>query len=239
MPQTTTTVGLIGGTGWPGTRDYYVLLNQLAQQRLGGMHGLEQRVWSFNFQALLDSTAGEQGALEAAFGQAARGLQQSGAQLLALASNTGHLYLREVVQTGLPVVHIATVCAQAMAAAGVTRAGVLATQRALKGGVFDAAFKVQGIQLAAPADDVSAAVDQAIFTELEQGQAGPLTRDALTRACLGWASAGVRDVLLGCTEIRPQLLTGVAGAAGLRLWDSTLLHCTAIVDAATQTSETR
>lgn len=233
------TVGIVGGTGWPGTRDYYALLNQLAQQRLGGMHGLEQRVWSFDFQALLDRTGADQAAMEDAFAHAARGLQSAGAQLVALASNTGHLYLRGVLTLGLPVVHIATACAKAMAASGVARAGVLATQRAWRGGVFDAAFSAAGIQLVPPAAGGAADVDKAIFTELEQGRAGPITRDAISHACQHWAAAGISDVLLGCTEIRPELLADVPAAAGLRLWDSTLLHCMAIVDAALDIPEAR
>ncbi len=226
------TVGIVGGTGWPGTRDYYTLLNKLVQQRLGAMHGLEQRVWSFDFQGLLDRTGADQVALEGAFADAVEGLRAAGAQLIALASNTGHLYLREVLPVGLPVVHIATACAQAMAASGVLQAGVLSTQRALMGGVFNTAFSEAGIHLTSPVASVAADVDKAIFMELEQGFAGPLTRNAITQALQGWTTAGIKEVLLGCTEIRPELLVDMPVAANFRLWDSTHLHCMAIVDAA-------
>lgn len=229
------TVGLIGGTGWPATRDYYSLLNQLTQARLGRLHGLALRVWSFDFQALLDSGEAAPDAMHAAFGEAALGLQRAGAQVLALASNTGHLFLRDVLsplQQGPSLVHIAVACAQAMARAGVQRAGVLATRRALDGGVFDDAFGRAGIALLPPAADVAAAVDNAIFSELEHGRAGPKTTAALTAACHAWSGQGVTQVLLGCTEIRPALFAGTPAADGLILWDSTLLHCAAIVDAA-------
>lgn len=226
------TVGLIGGTGWPGTRDYYVLLNQLAQARLGGLHGLDLRVWSFDFGGLLARCGNDMSAMEAAFGAAARGLKSAGAQVLALASNTGHMYLREVHDAGLPVIHIAEACAAAMAAASVTRAGVLATRRALRGGVFDPAFAAASVQMAPPDDAVVDTVDEAIFSELEHGRIGPLAQAALAGACTAWAAGGVRDVLLGCTEIRPAVMAGVPVAAGLTFWDSTEIHCTAIIEAA-------
>ena len=31
-------IGLIGGTSWPSTIEYYRLLNQLVNERLGGFH---------------------------------------------------------------------------------------------------------------------------------------------------------------------------------------------------------
>lgn len=223
------TVGLIGGTGWPATRDYYVLLNQLTQRRLGGVHGLELRLWSFDFQALLARGEDTPGGFDAAFAEAGGRLRDAGAELLALASNTGHLFLGGLSATGLPLVHIAPACAGAMSAAGVSRAGVLATRRALAGLVFRSGFDAAGIALVPPPPALAQAVDEAIFTELEQGQPGPLIASALARACSAWRAEGLEHVLLGCTEIRPPLLAFLPEAHGLRLWDSTLLHCEAIV----------
>ncbi len=236
-------IGLIGGTGWPATRDYYDTINRLVQQRQGRLHGANLRLWSFDFQALLD-VAEQPGALDRHFASAALGLKNSGAQLLAVASNTGHLYLQAVLSAQLPVVHIAQACASELAAHGdeqhsqVKRVGILATQRACAGGVFNASFHSAHIAPCYLDEPLAALLDEAIFSELETGTAGPKTRLALMGAAAFFIRQDITDILLGCTELRPgvlppELTANMAGGPPpLRFWDSTGIHCAAIVDAA-------
>ena len=230
-------IGLIGGTGWPATRDYYELINRLVQERLGDLRSADLRLWSFDFQSLLDQ-ADLPGALDERFASAAMALKNSGAQLLALASNTGHLYLAGVHQANLPVVHIAKACADTLSDHSVKKVGVLATRRACAGGVFTEHFQSAGIT-ACYLDAASAQrLDEAIFGELEHGKSGPLTRQALMQAAGFFSQQGIAELLLGCTELRlntvpPELRTSSASAQpALRFWDSTDIHCKATVDAA-------
>lgn len=230
-------IGLIGGTGWPATRDYYDTINRLVQQRRGRLHGADLRLWSFDFQALLD-VADQPGALDRHFANAALGLKNSGAQLLAVASNTGHLYLRGVLSAQLPVVHIAEACAIELANSQVKRVGILATQRACAGGVFNASFHSAHIAPCYLDEPLAALLDEAIFSELETGTAGPKTRQALLGAAAFFTRQGITDILLGCTELRPGVLppewveNSAGGQPPVRFWDSTAIHCAAVVDAA-------
>ena len=43
------TLGLIGGMSWESTERYYRLLNEMARDRLGGLHSAELLLWSFDF----------------------------------------------------------------------------------------------------------------------------------------------------------------------------------------------
>jgi aspartate racemase len=230
-------VGLIGGTGWPATRDYYELINRLTQERLGRLHSAELRLWSFDFQSLMD-VADQPNALERHFAGAAIALKNAGAQLLAVASNTGHLYLSGVHQVDLPIVHIAQACANTLAAHQVRRVGILATRRACAGNVFSSHFQLEGITIDYLNEAVAELLDQAIFSELEQGKPGPMTRQALLQAVKYLSQQGITHILLGCTELRPSLLpphlleNGSDSQLHLRFWDSTDIHCKAIVDAA-------
>ena len=121
-------IGLIGGTGWPATRDYYELINRITQERLGGLHGADLRLWSFDFQKLMDVVE-QPGAIDAYFSKAAAALEQSGAQVLALASNTGHLYLAGIEQARLPLVHIGHACAQTLASHQIKQVGIFKEDR--------------------------------------------------------------------------------------------------------------
>ncbi|HMB48376.1 MAG TPA: aspartate/glutamate racemase, partial [Afifellaceae bacterium] len=43
------TIGLIGGMSWESTAVYYRLLNEIARERLGGLHSAQILLWSFDF----------------------------------------------------------------------------------------------------------------------------------------------------------------------------------------------
>ena len=234
-------VGLIGGTGWPATRDYYEQINRLVHKRLGGLHSANLLIWSFDFQEVLDKV-NVPGAMDQQFLSAGIALQAAGAQVLALASNTGHLFVKAWQPADLPLVHIAEVCARSLAQAGVTRVGILATQLACQGGVFTSHFAAAGIALVYLNAKLAQSLDDAIFGELETGAPGLLTHDALIQAAKYFTDQGVHEVLLGCTELRLSLMpeeirvATQSGQSAIRFWDSTDIHCAAIVDAALQPS---
>ncbi|MFP4050048.1 MAG: aspartate/glutamate racemase family protein, partial [Desulfovermiculus sp.] len=43
------TIGLIGGTSWESTLEYYRLLNEFTKKRLGGLHSAQLLMYSLDF----------------------------------------------------------------------------------------------------------------------------------------------------------------------------------------------
>ena len=43
------TIGMIGGTGWTSTLEYYRIINQETNQRLGGLNSAKIVLTSFNY----------------------------------------------------------------------------------------------------------------------------------------------------------------------------------------------
>jgi len=43
------TLGLIGGMSWESTAIYYRHFNEIARDRLGGLHSANLLLWSFDF----------------------------------------------------------------------------------------------------------------------------------------------------------------------------------------------
>ena len=43
------TLGLIGGTGWVSTIEYYRLINELTNERLGGLNAARLMIYSVNY----------------------------------------------------------------------------------------------------------------------------------------------------------------------------------------------
>jgi aspartate racemase len=73
------TIGLIGGLSWESTALYYRQLNELARERLGGLHSAEILLWSFDFaevEAL--QAAGDWAGATRLMVEAARRLRRAG-----------------------------------------------------------------------------------------------------------------------------------------------------------------
>jgi len=46
------TIGLLGGTSWPSTIEYYRILNRLAQEKLGGYHSANLLLYSIDYHEI-------------------------------------------------------------------------------------------------------------------------------------------------------------------------------------------
>jgi aspartate racemase len=223
-------LGLIGGTGWPSTRDYYELLNQTAQRRKGGLSGVELRLWSFDFQKLLDQTGGDAATLTIAFANAAKALEVAGAQVIALSSATGHLFADQLKDERIPFVSLPIACAQQLAFLQVKRVLILGTKMAIEGGVFNQSFESMDITIAPLPKDLQVALDLAIFDELEHAAPSTKCAYAIQEINAFCKLHSIEHVLLGCTELRPQLFINAKLDSTITLHDSTEIHVNRIVE---------
>lgn len=46
------TIGLIGGTSWESSLEYYRLLNEMTKERLGGLHSAKVLMYSVDFEPM-------------------------------------------------------------------------------------------------------------------------------------------------------------------------------------------
>ena len=122
-------LGLIGGMSWESSAHYYRLINQGVRKACGATASARLLLWSFNFaeiEALQHS--GQWLEQEALLVEAARRLEAAGAQVLLICSNTMHKLAQNVEQAvAIPLLHIADPSAQAAAATGIVKVGLLGT----------------------------------------------------------------------------------------------------------------
>jgi aspartate racemase len=223
-------LGLIGGTGWPSTRDYYELLNQAVQHRKGGLSGVELRLWSFDFQRLLEQTEGNATALTIAFTEAGKVLQAAGAEVLAISSATGHLFVHQLRNGAIPLVGLPGACALVLSELMVKRVLIIGTKMAIHGGVFDPAFEANSIEVVRLSLDLQEALDSAIFDELERAMPSEKCAFVIKAIDEFCQLHTIEHVLLGCTELRPKLFIDAQFNPTITLHDSTTIHVNQIVD---------
>lgn len=227
------TIGLIGGISWKSTAEYYRILNQLVLERLCGVHSARIVLVSVDFDEIAAlQHAGEWGRLGEIMADAARALHAAGADFILICANTMHLCLDAVeAASPLPVLHIADPTAQAMAGAGVSRAGLLGTAFTMdRLFLADRIRGCAGIECFVPDAQGRADIHRIIFEELVAGRIEPGSQ-ARFRALIGeLAARGAQAVILGCTEL--VLLVEPDADYPVPLFDTTALHAAAAVERA-------
>lgn len=224
-------LGILGGMSWASTQHLYALLNRDVAARCGGLHSARLLLHSVDFAPIAAmQAAGDWAGTARVLGEAAAGLRRAGAEALLIATNTMHRVAPEVeAASGLPVLHIVDATADALRAAGVRRAGLLATRFTMAPGFYrERLWQRHGIEAITPDEAGSAEVHRLIYEELCLGRFEPASRERLREAVAKLADRGAQAVILGCTEL--GLLLPPGSAAAVPLFDSTALQARAAVD---------
>jgi aspartate racemase len=228
--MTMKTLGLIGGMSWESTAIYYRHLNEIARDRLGGLHSAKLLLWSFDFaEVAARQHAGDWDGASAMMTEAARRLEDGGAEALVICTNTMHK-LAEAVEAsvGIPLVHIADATAVRLKAAGVRRPALLATRFTMEEDFYTGRLRDRhGIDAVVPDERGRDLVHRIIYQELCRGVTSPESKAAYLDEIERLRRAGADGVILGCTEI--TMLIG-AGDTDLPVFDTTRIHAEAAME---------
>ena len=127
-------IGLIGGVSWNSTLEYYRLINEMVAERLGGFHSAHLVLYSVEFDEVRQAQLEDRWDNAAAIlSQAGIALRQAGADFLLICSNTMHKVADAVKErTGLPLLDIVDVIANAIIKSRLGKVGLLGTQFAME-----------------------------------------------------------------------------------------------------------
>ena len=123
------TIGLLGGMSWESTAEYYRIANQTVRDRMGGLHSAKILLDSVDFAEIgLMQREDRWGDAADLLATHARGLQDAGAEMVLICTNTMHKVAPEVsAAIDVPLLHIADAAAAAVHTAGLSRVGLLGT----------------------------------------------------------------------------------------------------------------
>ena len=227
-------IGLLGGTSWESSAEYYRLLNEGTKARLGAQHSADLVLRSVDFAEISAlQEAGDWAALGARYKAEAAELAAGGAQVLGICANTMHLVYDDVVDGsgGLPVVHIVDVVADAALAAGATSVAVLGTRYTMASDLFPARLAPRGIEVLVPDADDAAELNRIIYDELVLGTVLDSSRTALVAIGSRLVARGARAVVLACTELSMLWPLGDPDVP-VPVLESMSLHVNALLEAA-------
>jgi aspartate racemase len=224
-------IGLLGGMSWESSIEYERMINEGVRARLGGTHSADLVIRSYDFaviEALQEADDWEAaGALLAAD---ARRLQDSGAEIIVLCTNTMHA-VAAAIEAAIDVefLHLADTTAAAVLEAGVSTVALLGTRYTMERDFYRGRLARHGLAVIVPDEPDRTTIHDVIYDELVRGIVSATSRRAYLDVIDRMVVRGATGVIAGCTEI--ELLVG-PDDVDVAYFPTTRLHAEAAVAAA-------
>lgn len=219
------TIGLLGGTSWPSTTDYYRYLNELAQKHLGGFHSANLILRSIDYHAIRSHYPSGWDKITPLLKEEVMRLVAMKPDCIMVCNNTLHQALdRFLGEIPLPVIHIVQAAAARAKALGLKSLLLLATKPTMQDGYYKSKLEEAGFTVTIPTDSECDEV-QKMQSEMAKGVMKPEFRAGFKKILDDYAH--LDGVVLGCTEL--PLAIG-ADETKLALIDTLRIQCEAAFD---------
>ena len=224
------TIGLIGGMSWESSIEYYRLINEGVQARLGGLHSAKSVMVSVDFAEI--EALQHQGCWEEATQimiRAAQDVARAGADCVVICTNTMHKMAETVqAQIEIPLLHIADATAERILAQGLLRVGLLGTRFTMEEDFYKGRLEQRfGLQVLIPGAQERQVIHRVIYDELVLGKIEPRSKGQYLGIIDELVQRGAQGIILGCTEI--GLLVKQSDCR-VPLFDTTVIHASAAVE---------
>jgi aspartate racemase len=218
---------------WESSIEYERLINTEVRRRRGGVHSADLLIRSYDFgeiEAL--QAAGDWEVAGARLAADARLLQDAGADLIVLCTNTMHLVAPAIeAAISVPFLHLADTTASVVTAGGLDTVGLLGTRFTMEKDFYRARLERHGLQVIVPTEPDLTTVHDVIYDELVQGRILDSSRNRYLEIIGRLIERGAQGVIAGCTEI--ELLVAPHDIS-VPYFPTTRLHALAAVEAALQ-----
>lgn len=223
------TIGMIGGTGWPSTLEYYRIINQETHRRLGGLNSAKIMLSSFNYAEidLLNKKDDHAGVYKLVL-DAAQKLKKCSVDCIVICANTLHQYVEDLEkETDLKIVHIADATAKEIKRSSISKIGLLGTRFTMEMDFYTKKLKEAGIESIVPDKPERLFIHNAIMNELLKEEFKEETKVKFLKIISDLGKDGAQGIVLGCTEI-PLLIK--QEDVKLPVFDTLKIHAKATVD---------
>lgn len=224
-------IGLIGGMSWESTVEYYRLINEEVKTRLGGLHSAKCLLYSVDFGEIEPyMRSDEWDKISEVLIHAAKSLEQAGADIILICTNTMHKLFDEIFQDiKAERIHIADATAEKAAVLNIKKLALLGTKQTMEQEFYKSRLEKYGIQVLVPDQEDRDFINKVIFDELCLGEIKAHSKEVFIRIIEEMVSAGAEGIVLGCTEI-PLLIK--QEDIEIPIFDTTYLHAMKAVEKA-------
>ena len=223
------TIGLVGGTGWISSAEYYRIINEEINKRSGGLEFARCILYSINYAEI--DAFNKQNNKEGVYNliiDATLKLVGSGAELIILCANTLHQFVERLEQEiDVPIIHIAEAAADEIRRKKMSKIGLLGTKQTMEMDFYKSKLKERNIDVIVPELSDRDFIQKTISDELLRGVFTNESRYRFIGICKELNKRGAEGIVLGCTEI-PLLLK--QGDISIPIINTLTVHVMAAVD---------
>jgi len=219
-------LGLIGGTSYHSTIDYYRMINEKVGKKIGHDKNPELLLYSLNI-ALMRS--GDREKIQAEYLRISKELISIGAEGILICANTPHM-VYEFVQPKIdvPILHIGKAIGDYAVKNNFKNLGLLGTKPTVKIGFLENFIKANyPLDITLPDEEQIDTVHNYISNELTQGFFSNQAKAYFLDQMKVLETKGADAMILGCTEL-PMLIK--QAETDFQLIDTTGLHVDLAVD---------
>lgn len=224
------TIGLLGGMSWESSSEYYRIINQTVNRKLGEHHSAKSIMYSVDFEEIKklqhDDRWGEATELMI---KGAQYIEKGGADFLVICTNTMHKMASEIKKAiSIPILHIADATAKRIKDQGISRVGLLGTKFTMEEDFYKGRLIANhNLNVNIPGEKERQIVHDVIYKELCLGKIEADSKNAYQKIINGLISDGIEGAILGCTEI--SLLIN-QNDISIPIFDTTEIHAQTAVD---------
>jgi aspartate racemase len=213
--------GIIGGMSWESSAEYYKLINEQINRKLGGLHSAKIILYSVDFQEIAEYQKNNSWEKSAeVLTNAAKSLEKAGADFVMIATNTMHKVADKVKSSiSIPLLDIRDSLIEEIKAKNLKNVLLLGTKFTMEDSFYVDYLKKRGVDVVVPESQDREIIHKVIFDELCLG----VTKDSSKKEFLKIIDKyDTEGVILGCTEI--GMLISQKDTSKTIL-DTTKIHC--------------
>ena len=218
------TIGLIGGMSYSSTIIYYDLLNKLSNDHFGDLTTPKILLSSVNFSYIEElQHQGKWSELGSSLNNEAKALEQAGAEVLALCTNTMHKVSEDMLaNTSIPFIHIAEATAKKITNEQLKKPALLATKFTMEDDFYIQKLMDYGLEPIIPSNESRKILHTIIYDELCFNVTTDESREKFIDISNEVSKEGADSIILGCTEVGMLLNSD---NVNLPVYDTVQVHC--------------
>tara|TARA_R110002012_G_scaffold56480_1_gene144753 strand:+ start:324 stop:1019 length:696 start_codon:yes stop_codon:yes gene_type:complete len=200
MTENMKTMGMIGGTSWHSTIEYYKLINQMASKIIGDWANPPLIIHSINIELMREQNKKK---INTKYLDTARKLQTAGAEAIVICANTPHMVYDFVQpQIVIPILHIADATGKEAKGLGLKKLGLLGNKPTMIGEFIPKILmKNYDIATIIPEVDAIPKAHEYVSKELTQGVFSQEAKQFFIQQIELLKEKGADGIILGCTEL--------------------------------------
>ena len=223
------TIGLIGGSTWVSTKEYYRIINQETNKRLGKKHSAKCILYSIDFEEVMVRNWENFSEVAKSFIKISKILEKAGADFIVICANTPHKIADEIEESvDIPLLHIADAVAEKITRENLEKVGLLGTSYTMNEGFIKKRIRDKyGIEVIVPSSSDQKTLEEIIENELTFEIIKDSSREKYKKIIEKLKADGAQGIILGCTEI-PLLIR--EDDVDIPVFDTTSIHAKAAVE---------